>query len=199
MLVFWLFEYYNRASVVTYFHMKPSVVVRRFISIGVALSLLLSVGMFRQVSDASWYRFSQVTNQWMMAFSGLFGDSSVVNVVNAQQLNTLLANPLTWTPRSKKHRGLVGGWDMPFEMYQQRMRRTDHGGNIGVAPIYETVPVRIDINGDGLLDFVYSNAPSAYIGNGSDYFFYGVGLSQYVVLKRTNGYGGGIYVLSTFN
>ncbi|MDF2379334.1 MAG: hypothetical protein P1V18_03885 [Candidatus Gracilibacteria bacterium] len=168
--------------------MKPLFLFRRCVSVIVALSLFLSVGMFRQVSDASWYRFSQVTNQWMMAFSGLFGDSSMVNVVNAQQLNSTLANPRAWTPRSKKHRGLVGGWDMPFEMYQQRMSRVDFGGNLGIGTAYESLPVSIDINGDGLLDWVYSDVPSVFVQNGADYFTYAGGMIQYVILKRANGY-----------
>src|SRR5690606_10799021 len=83
-----------------------------------------------------------------------------------------------------KHKTFNGGWVLPFEMYDQKYYR----GQVSPyrQPEYKDLPVSIDINGDGLLDLVYSKPNLSYNTGNNSYIWNGV--EQYIILRRADGF-----------
>jgi len=113
-------------------------------------------------------------------------EKPVIDVVSADDIENLLSNWQSW-PNSLKHKTFNGSWVLPFEMYDQRYYR----GQINPyrAPEYRDLPVSIDINGDGLLDLVYSKAEIAFQSSGGNQdIVRWRGVEQYIVLRRADGF-----------
>lgn len=85
---------------------------------------------------------------------------------------------------TQKHRNFDGEWIIPFEIYEQRYNRSISGGT------YSREPYMVDLNGDGLLDQIYSS----YEPNTST-----PSLSQYIKLQRPDGSFQQVYTCSQIN
>jgi hypothetical protein len=115
------------------------------------------------------------TQSWLKSWFGNLESGMTVEEVQAA-----LTGWQSW-PRSRRHKDFDGGWIMPFEIFEQRMIK--HSGS-GAAYIYR--PLLSDINGDGLLDIIYSAA-----GQDPQYYHSQGRLSgeveQYIAIQRGNG------------
>lgn len=157
---------------------------RRLLTTLLSLTLAITLIITSKASPSAWNAFFNSSEEWMKAVTGLFTNSQIGPVVSAQQIQNELNNWLNW-PNSKKHKGFDGGWILPFEIYEQRYIPVHY--EKGGKERYEDLPLSIDINGDGLLDLVYSKVDMSYrwhINEGS--VFHGV--EQYIILRRANGF-----------
>ena len=164
--------------------MKDSSLKRSMLKIGAMLLLMLSIGL-TQVPGASWSRLGEVTGNWLTNSWHILSDVKVIDVVSAWDIQNQLGAWKTW-PKSAKHKGLDGGWILPFEIFDQKYSR---GQMVPYRqPAYTDMPVSIDINGDGLLDLVYSKADFSINTNGGGYETVWGGVTQYIILRRANGF-----------
>jgi hypothetical protein len=147
--------------------MKSSTLTKSILAILLVLSIVLGMN----VQTSSWKNFSFATRQWITAFSDLFHPPQIITDVKA-----FMGSYTSW-PRSRKHKGFDGGWIMPFEIFQLK---TNKYGSLTKEPI------TIDLNGDGLMDFMFSYLDFHYgasYGTASTW-----SLDQYIFLRKANGF-----------
>ncbi len=92
---------------------------------------------------------------------------------------------------SFNHKGFDGGWIIPFEIFDLDV--TYYRRGISWTPRYNRKPVRIDLNGDGLLDLIYSVYDPLSNESSPDY---AAGFQQYIKLQRPNGVFETVYTCS---
>ncbi|MDF2379556.1 MAG: hypothetical protein P1V18_05065 [Candidatus Gracilibacteria bacterium] len=92
---------------------------------------------------------------------------------------------------SPNHKGFDGGWIIPFEVFDLSVTYYKRG--VYWTPRYNKKPVRVDLNGDGLLDLIFSTYDPVSNENSSSY---ATGFSQYVKLQRPNGSFETVYTCS---
>lgn len=152
---------------------------RRLLTGITSLGLIVSLLVTSQASPASWQAFVDASRNWARTAVNLVSDTQIGPVVSASQLEDELDNWRNW-PKSRKHKDFDGGWILPFEAFQQTKSRNTYGpgANNGNAML-------IDINGDGLQDYLYSEGNPVIPSRNVELWR---GVTQFIALKRSNGW-----------
>lgn len=111
--------------------------------------------------------------------------TDVLPAANAQTSNANSVSP--------NHKGFDGGWIIPFEVFDLEVR---YVRNFYWRPVYTRKPLRIDLNGDGLLDLIYSVYDPRYIHDSNYPAGYSASFQQYIKLQRPGGLFETVYTCS---
>ena len=166
----------------------------KILRMALSLCLVISTIWVFSIGDTAWTAFKLANQQWWQTFTGQLANTNLIDFPDAKAID--------WTnaPKSRKHKGFTGGWIIPFEIFEQKYTRPQkmsyyQNEDEVIFNYYSDTPYPIDLNGDGLTDYIYSKATANYTSrpqvgvNVSDYEnLYWDNMEQYIALKRTNGY-----------
>lgn len=159
--------------------------MKRLLTVFTSAFLAIAILMASQASPSAWNSFLNASRNWTQSVAGLFTKSHFAQIVSADAIEDELNNWQNW-PSSQKHKSFAemsGEWFLPFEVFEQQYYRGWQSKSI--KPRYFDHPYSLDLNGDGLLDILYSKAEITWDSGGH---FQWNGLEQYILLRRATGF-----------
>jgi hypothetical protein len=150
---------------------------RRLLTSLISISLAIILIITSQANSNAWNTFVNSSQQWGRSFAGLFWSSEIGPVASAEAIQNEMNNWQNW-PSSYRLKYFDGGWIMPFDFYDLQPNRPSNYGNEPAR-----APVFTDINGDGLVDMLFSSTTDTFIQSGSSTIS-SIGMQQYIALNN---------------